>query len=146
MRCGWGILQGETGSRGSGSIGRLVGFFDRTIRIAEYSRANLETPGSWAKLGYEGEEKDDVVEYFKRTDGTGVWRRWYHHTPAAGKGSIERRIAEAKLAADCGSGGNITLEEDSSTSFPIKSIHRAVATGFSNALKVPTRYASARHL
>jgi hypothetical protein len=52
-----------------------------------------------------------------------------------------RRIAEAKLAADCGVGGDITLEDDSNVSFPIKSIHRAVAKSkcFSNALKVPCR-------
>jgi hypothetical protein len=29
-------------------------------------------------------------------------------------------LAEAKLAADCGAGGNITLEGDSNASFPIK--------------------------
>jgi hypothetical protein len=46
--------------------------------------------------------------------------------------------------ADCGAGGNITLEDDSTVSFPIKSIHRAVATGFSNALKVPCRSCFAR--
>ena len=80
-----------------------------------------------------------MLAYFKRTDGTGVWRRWYHHIPAAGKGSIVRRIAEAKPPADCGSGGNIALEEDSGVSFPIKSIHRTVATGFSNSLKVSCR-------
>ena len=117
----------------------LIGFFDRAMRIVEYSRANLETPGSWDAQGYEGEVKDDVVAYFKRTDGTGVWRRWYHHIPAAGKGSIVRRIAEAKLSADCGSGGNINLEDDSNVPFPIKGIHRAVTTGFSNSLKVSCR-------
>ena len=52
---------------------------------------------------------------------------------------IFRRIAEAKLASDCGKGGNINREDDSSTSFPVKKIHRAVALGFSNAIKVSCR-------
>ena len=117
----------------------LHGFFDRACKIVQWSRENLEMPGRSKEVLYDGEVQDDVAAYFKRCDGTGVWRRWYHHIPAAGKGSIVRRIAEAKLAADCGAGGNITLEDDSTVSFPIKSIHRAVATGFSNALKVSCR-------
>ena len=43
------------------------------------------------------------------------------------------------LSKDCGKGGNINREDDSSVSFPVSKIHRAIAQGFSNSLKVSTR-------
>jgi hypothetical protein len=84
-------------------------FFDHALAIAKYRQEELrhprpEQPDAWFFNG-----------------GKGVFRRWYHHIPARGRHSIKRQIAKAK------DGKNITLEKNSSTAFPISSMHRAMS-------------------
>ena len=84
-------------------------FFDHALAIVKYSQEKLrhprpEQPDAWFFNG-----------------GKGVFRRWYHHIPARGRHSIKRQIAKAK------DGKNITLEKNSSTAFPISSMHRAMS-------------------
>ena len=136
---GGGALKGKLDSDEMSSLTSGEGFHDRALGIVRSCRKNLATPGKWERTEQEGEEENDVAAYFKKGDGSGVWRRWYHHIPVGGKGSINRKIPEAKLAKESGKGGNISREDDPTVSFPVSKIHRAVAQGFSTCLKVSTR-------
>jgi hypothetical protein len=116
-------------------------FFDRALGIVQWCREQLAWPGEGTRVGYGDVQLDNPQEQieegdrqFFRTDGTGVYRRFYHHIPARGKGSIQRRIREAKAASP-----NITLKSDSSTAFPIGSIHRTITSGFDQHAYCATR-------
>jgi hypothetical protein len=92
------------------------GFYDDAKRIVLESRRLLSEPQG---------------NFFWKEDG--VYRRWYHHIPIRGAGSINRVVREA---AD---GDNITLLSDSRTKFPISSIHRVMTQGWSNHLYAACR-------
>ena len=113
-------------------------FFDRALGIVRYCRDKLKWPGEGARdveLGDNPQETTPEAErQFFQTDGTGVWRRLYHHIPARGKGSIVRRIREAASSSP-----NITLRSDSSTGFPIGMAHRTVTSGFDMVAFCATR-------
>ena len=107
-------------------------FFDRALGIVRWCREQLQWPGESTRDGYGGgqlgdnpqEQLEEGDRQFFRTDGAGVWRRFYHHIPARGTGSICRRICEAAASP------NITLKSDIRTAFPIGSIHRTVTSGY----------------
>jgi hypothetical protein len=95
------------------------GFFDGAKEIVQRSRECLTKPNA---------NNNDPAEAWywnasSERDGSGVYRRWYHHIPVRGPDKINRRIAHAA------EGQNVS-DEKTNLPFQIRRTGRVLTTGF----------------